>query len=163
MSPRTILVVAAVVSTGLAAGLLFGWLVSVIPGTARTDDRTYIHTMQNINVAIVNPAFLVPFFLTPVGLIVAAVLEYRIGHTRRAIALGSAAGLYLLGVLGVTAVGNIPLNNALENFDLNRSSADAIKAQRQAYEEAWNRWHTVRTTAAVGAFIVATTSYLETP
>jgi hypothetical protein len=31
--------------TGLVAGLLYGWTFSVIPGTTRVGDRTYVETM----------------------------------------------------------------------------------------------------------------------
>lgn len=162
MSYRAIVLVTVLVAAGLSAGLLFGWLVSVIPGTARVDDHVYIHTMQEINVGIINPAFLVPFLLTPVGLLGAAALEYRAGNSRRGVALASAAGLYLVGVLGVTLGGNVPLNNTLAEFDLAAASTDAIAAQRHTYEGSWNRWHQVRTVAAVGAFALATISILET-
>ncbi len=36
MSGRTIMLVTSVLSTGLMAGLFFGWAVSVIPGTITT-------------------------------------------------------------------------------------------------------------------------------
>jgi uncharacterized membrane protein len=49
MSVRTLLLVASVLSSGLMAGLFFGWAVSVIPGTKLVDDRSYLATMQNIN------------------------------------------------------------------------------------------------------------------
>lgn len=155
MSARTILLVISIVSSGLAAGLLFGWLVSVIPGTRRVGDRTYVETMQTINVAIINPAFLVPFMLTPLFLGIAAVAQYRAGNVRRAWMLGSAAGTYLVGVLGVTIGRNIPLNDALDAVDLVGASDDAVAAERRSYERPWNRWHAVRTVASIAVLALA--------
>ncbi len=155
MTTRTALLVIAIASTGLSAGLLFGWLVSVIPGTLRVSDRAYIETMQAINVAIINPAFLVPFIGTPAILAAAAAAEWRAGNARRATTLLVAMVTYLAGVIGITMGGNVPLNNTLDRFALDDASpADALAA-RTAYEGPWNRWHAIRTAAAGLAFIVA--------
>jgi uncharacterized membrane protein len=160
MSPRIIVSISAVLVVGLMAGLLFGWLVSVIPGTSMVEDRTYVRTMQRINVAIINPAFLLPFLLAPALLGLAAVLEYRAGNRRRGSALGAASVVYLLGVLGVTIGGNIPLNNQLDAFELAAATDTAVAQQRTSYEGPWNRWHGIRTAAAAIAFMVATSALL---
>lgn len=152
---------AALVVTGLATGLLFGWLVSVLPGLARVDDHTYVTTMQTINREIINPAFLATFFLPPVLLGLAAVLSRGDG-TSRSVYLGAAAIIYLIGVLGVTIVGNVPLNDSLDAFDLRSvegSALDAAEAngspeladRRRTYETPWNRWHALRTAASIVA------------
>lgn len=161
MSGRDLLVLGGLVPAGLMAGLFFGWAVSVIPGTMRTGDRNYVETMQQINLAIVNPWFVVPFVLTPVVLLTAAFAQYRAGNHRRATTLGVSAGLYLIGVLGVTAGGNIPLNNELAALDLSTSDAAALAERRVAYERPWNRWHYVRTVASVVAFAIAAATLFE--
>ncbi|MFT5267041.1 MAG: putative membrane protein [Acidimicrobiales bacterium] len=83
MSVRTLLLVASVLSSGLMAGLFFGWAVSVIPGTKLVDDRSYLATMQNINREILNPVFIVAFVITPFVLVVAAIAHYRASRTRQ--------------------------------------------------------------------------------
>ena len=50
--------IAATLGTGLIGGLFFGFATAVMPGLARTDDRTFVATMQGINEAILNPLFL---------------------------------------------------------------------------------------------------------
>ncbi|MFT4988444.1 MAG: AraC-like DNA-binding protein [Acidimicrobiales bacterium] len=89
MSVRTLLLVASVLSSGLMAGLFFGWAVSVIPGTKLVDDRSYLATMQNINREILNPVFIVAFVITPFVLIVAAIAHYRAGNTKTASVLAA--------------------------------------------------------------------------
>ena len=86
--------------------------------TLKVGDHTYVETMQDINRAIINPAFIVPFMGVPLALGAASVLHFRTGDTRRGWLLASATGTYLVGVLGVTIRGNIPLNDALDAFDL---------------------------------------------
>ena len=155
MTLRTIVLIVGLVSAGLMAGLFFGWLVSVIPGLRKVEDQNYVSTMQHINREIVNPAFVLPFMLTPVLLALAAVTQFRVGEHRRAWYLSAAAVTYLVGVLGVTVGGNIPLNNTLDVFDASTATVDSISQMRQNYETRWNRWHNLRTAASVMAFTLA--------
>ena len=148
----------AIVGTGLMAGMFFGWSVSVIPGTRLIDDDAYVGTMQQINRAIINPGFVVPFFVAPIALLAAAFAQRRVGNDRAAILLATATGVYVVGLLGVTMGGNVPLNNALEAFDLPGASADALHERRASYERSWNRWHALRSGAVVVAFALATLS-----
>lgn len=152
---RTILLSSAVIGAGLVAGLFYGWAVSVNPGLRRVSDTTYVTTMQNINRAIINPLFLIPFLGIPVILAAATVSQFRAGDTRRGWYLASATAVYLLGVLGITVGGNIPLNNALDSFDLATASEQALATRRKTYETPWVRWHNVRTVASVMSFSLA--------
>ena len=155
MTGRTVLLVAAVVGAGSMGGLLFGWMVSVIPGLKDVSDQSYVATMKSINVAIVNPWFVVPFLLTPVLLAVAAVAEFGVGNRRRAWLLGVAAATYAVGVLAVTVRGNIPLNDALDSFAIDAASSSDLALRRATYEGPWNRWHLIRTISAAAAFAMA--------
>src|SRR5918994_824860 len=68
---------AATLTTGLMAGLYYAYAISVMPGLSRTDDRTFVSAMQQINVAIINPWFFVSFFGALVFTALAAVLHLR--------------------------------------------------------------------------------------
>lgn len=155
MSLRTVTLILSLASVGLMAGLFFGWLVSVIPGLRRVADGNYVSTMQHINRAIVNPAFVIPFVLTPVLLAIAAVAQFRFGEHRRAWFLVASALSYVVGVLGVTAGGNIPLNNTLDSFDCATATAEMVSSMREDYETWWNRWHSLRTAASMVSFTLA--------
>jgi uncharacterized membrane protein len=146
---------ASIVATGLMSGLWYGWSVSVIPGTRRVPDSNYVDTMQHINRAIINPGFIIPFMGIPVVIGLAAFMQFRVGDARRGWLLTWAAGTYVVGVLGVTVGGNVPLNDALDAFDLARSNGETISTRRQTYETQWNRWHYLRTAANVAAFALA--------
>ena len=149
MTGQTIVALLALISTGLVAGLFFGWEVAVIPGLKRVDDRTYLLTMQHINQAIVNPVFLLPFLATPALLAAAYLLNDGAGNWLRL----AAAVLYGIAVLGVTMTRNVPLNNELDRPDP-ASSAEVIGSARQAYEGRWNRWNRLRSLAALGSFVL---------
>ena len=155
MDIKTTLLATSIIATGLMAGLLYAWTVSVIPGTRRVPDSTYIVTMQNINTAIINPAFIIPFLGIPLVVGGAAIAQFRAGDARRGWLLAAAAGTYVVGVLGVTMGGNVPLNDALGAFDLAGSDHQAIAERRQSYEASWNVWHYLRTAANIGSFTLA--------
>lgn len=160
MSATSVLLLAGILSSGLMAGLFFGWAVSVIPGLARIADRSYVSTMQSVNRAIVNPLFVVFFIGTVVALAAGALVHLRDGQTRRATWLAAAAGAYAFGVLGVTVGRNIPLNDALDAFALDGATDEAVAERRRGYESPWNRWHNVRTAANAAAFSFASTAAL---
>ena len=63
-------------------------------------------------------------------------------------------------MLGVTIGRNVPLNDALEAFDLPGSTTDQISQRRGSYESPWNRWHYIRTAASVGSFVLASAAAL---
>ena len=80
-----------------------------MPGLARTDDRTFVHAMQEMNVAIVNPVFLLSFLGAP-----AASLRGDRGERPLRPALGDRRSGPRAGHRRDHGVGNIPLNNALD-------------------------------------------------
>lgn len=152
METSNLLLAASVIATGLMAGLFYGWVVSVIPGTTRIDDADYVNVMQHINREILTPRFLVPFIGIPLLLAATAVAQFRSGDQRRGTLTATAAGVYFFGVFGVTAAGNVPLNDSLDAFDLGSASPDEIGERRSSYEQPWNRWNGVRAVANVAAF-----------
>jgi len=156
MNARISLLVISIMATGLVTGLLYGWVVSVIPGLRRVEGDTYISTMQNINREIINPWFVIPFMTVPLMLAAASFAELRAGNHRAGWYLAAAATTYVIGVLGVTMGGNIPLNDSLDAVDLGSLSGDAVERTRTEYETPWNRWHNLRTAASVIAFALAT-------
>ena len=152
MTISDVLLLASIVLTGLMAGLFSGWVVSVIPGTTRLDSPEYVRLMQHINREILTPRFLLPFIGIPVLLVLSAVVQFRSGDQRRGVLVATSALTYTFGVFGVTAARNVPLNDALDAFDLADATAADIEKQRRTYERPWNRWNAIRATANVVAF-----------
>lgn len=140
----------AVLLTGLSAGLFYAWAVSVIPGTQRISDASYLESMQAINRAILNPAFYLVFMGPVLTLGLSTFQHYGTGPSFWL--LLSATVTYLLGTFGVTVFGNVPLNDQLDLLDLSQLTAEQAKSFRRTYEQDWNRLHTWRTLAAVLAF-----------
>ncbi|NET37292.1 MAG: DUF1772 domain-containing protein [Cyanothece sp. SIO1E1] len=141
-----------VILTGLSAGFFFAWQVTVIPGTLKVSDSTYLKTMQSINKEILNPLFFLIFFGSLITLIASTVMNYGNGATFWLI-LASML-VYLFGTFFVTSAGNVPLNNQLEALNLSQLSAMQLTEFRAMYEPKWNVLHTVRTFFSVVSFIL---------
>ena len=154
LSIKSIILLASVIFTGLSAGLFYAWSVSVIPGTKRVPDLTYLETMQSINRAILNPAFFLIFFGSIILLSIASIYESHSNKWAFGLML-TAAITYLIGTVGVTAFGNVPLNDQLEVLKITETSPDTITTFRKYYESNWNRLHLVRTVFAVVSFLAA--------
>ncbi|MFE2144360.1 anthrone oxygenase family protein [Streptomyces sp. NPDC059456] len=109
----TALLTVSTVLMGLMAGLFFAFDVSVMPGLARGDERTYVTAMQNINAVIDgNGLFGAVFVAALLAAVASAAAEFRAGRRGVAVWVGAAAALYLVALV-ITFTVNIPLNNEL--------------------------------------------------
>ncbi len=136
---------AAAVVAGLQAGTYFTWATGVMPGLARVDDRTFVHAMQQMNIAIVNPVFLTTFMGAP--LLAGASIAVA-GSQARPWAI--AATVLAVGTLVITFAGNIPLNDAIDAA----GPVDRIKdlaAVRASFESRWVKLNLARTFTSAGA------------
>lgn len=147
---RTGSVVAAALTTGLAAGLFYAYSYSVMPGLGRADDRTFVLGMQRINVAILNGWFALCFAGALVFTALAAALHIPSGGRSVLPWLVAALVLYV-AVLVVTFAVNVPLNNQLNAAGDPDRVAD-LAAVRERFEATWVRWNIVRTAASTAAF-----------
>jgi uncharacterized membrane protein len=137
------LAVATATGAGLMAGLFFFCSVVLMPALARISGPAGISAMQAVNVVIIRALFLLVFLGTAAAALVLAVLAPRPLHL-------VAAAAYLVGVIGVTAVVNVPLNNALD-----RVAADSAEGERlwRHYLSRWTAWNHVRTITSTVATV----------
>ncbi|MQY15683.1 hypothetical protein SRB5_58710 [Streptomyces sp. RB5] len=137
----------ATVLTGLSAGLYAAFSYAVMPALGRSDDRTFVVTMREINRAILNGWFVLIFLGSLAALIAAAVSHRR---TRVLPWILGALGLYAV-VLVVTMGLNVPLNDTLDAAGV-PSSAAGLARVRADFEDPWVRWNNVRTVVNLVAF-----------
>lgn len=111
-----ILLGAAALTMGLMAGLFFAFDISVMPGLAKADDRTYATAMQNFNSVIDSSGpFALIFVGAPAVTAWATVRAFRKGRREMGWWLLAAALSYVVVVL-LTMEINIPLNNKLADL-----------------------------------------------
>lgn len=146
---REAALILGVVSVGLMAGLFAAFAYAVMPGLGQTDDRSFVASMQRINVVIVNPLFLLVFF-GGLGFTVIAAVAYR--DLRMFWWIVAGAVLYGVGLL-ITMAFNIPLNNTLDAAGDPDRIGD-LRAVRDAFEASWVRWNIARAVIHTAAFAV---------
>lgn len=137
-SLRSPVLLAATSAAGLQAGTYYTWASGVMPGLARGDDRSFVATMQNMNVAIVNPAFMLSFLGAP--LLAGAAIVTSNSSARPWVIAGTA---FAIGTIVITAGGNIPLNNALDSAGSVERITD-LAAVRGDFESPWVNWNIAR-------------------
>jgi uncharacterized membrane protein len=143
---------AAAVAMGLAAGFIFAYSSSVMPGLADSGDRAFVEAMQDINKATENPVFFAAYFgaflLTGAATVL---LRSRGGGPAFRWTI---AALVLYGVaLVVTMAINVPLNDDLADAG-NPDQIGDLAAVRDDFEDPWVAWNLVRTvlsSVALGA------------
>ncbi|WP_033287968.1 DUF1772 domain-containing protein [Amycolatopsis jejuensis] len=140
-----VVLVAAVLAAGLIAGLFYAYTVSVMPGLARADDRTFVTAMRGINIAILNGRFMLSFLGAPL-LAVAAVVLHLVTDGAGGLPWLVAGAVLLVAMLVVTGAINVPMNNALD-----QDTAD-FTTLRTRFEKRWVRWNTARTVLCTAGF-----------
>jgi uncharacterized membrane protein len=152
---RGAVLVAAISTAALQAGLYYAFACAVLPGLARGDDRTFVAVMQQVNVAIINPWFMITFLGAPVLAALAAVLS--LGGTNRAqLAWAAFGAVFAVATFVITVAVNVPLNDALAAAGDPDRITD-LAAARAAFAP-WGRWNTMRavtSTLAVGCLALA--------
>lgn len=138
-----VLAVAALVTSGLTAGVLFAVAVSVLPALFALPTGTYIRVHRLLGKGyhpvmpiVVNVGMLADFAL--------AVLAARAGSA--AWWLFAGAGVLLLASQFVSHLGNVPINRGMRDVD-----PDAVPAGWHDPRPLWRRYHLTRTTLAVTA------------
>lgn len=141
------LAVASVVGSGVVTGILLIFSNTVMPSLAEHSEGAA--TMVTINERILNPVFLLLFMGTAVACAALAVLT-GLGYGEGGALTLAGCGLYIVGVFGVTAAFNVPMNDALAAIP--EGSPEAAEYW-QVYLHRWTRWNTIRSLLG----IVATT------
>lgn len=160
-SIRNIVLFGSVVSTALSAGLFYAWVISVIPGTKKISDQNYLETMQSINREILNPGFFIIFFGALVLLMLSSYLQFKVRVDELFYYVLTATLFYGFGTMGVTMLGNVPLNNILESHDLTSFASQDAHLARAAYEAKWNMLNLVRTCSALISFLLILVAFAK--
>lgn len=152
MKMTTTLLIITATLTALIGGLFYAYSCSVILGLGKLSDAEYLKAMQSINREILNPVFFMSFMGTAVLL---PIMTFMLrGQNPAFLFLLLATLAYLIGIFGVTMVGNVPLNNQLDQFDIVNSSTEAIKKMRDGFENRWNFLNHIRSVCSIVSIIL---------
>lgn len=154
MTIQNIILTVTTTLTALIAGLFYAYSCSVNIGLAKLPNDGYITAMQSINREIQNPIFFISFMGTLLLLPISTFFQYKAGAMDSFWLLLTATIIYCIGTFGVTIMGNVPLNEMLDKFNIQSASIEEISSIRNRFEIPWNRFHTIRTIAAVISLIL---------
>jgi len=148
---RTVLLIAATMTTGLVAGVFGLYSHTVMPGLGRTDDRTFVGAFQAMDRAIINPWFMAGF-LGALLFTAASVLVHLPRDARGPLPWIIVALVLYVIAFAITIAVNVPLNDALKAAGDPDTIGD-LAAVRSRFDEArWAAWNLVRTITSTVAF-----------
>lgn len=146
MTTFSVLAALAAVATGLAGGVFSAFSTFVMSGLRRLDPAAGAAAMRSINRTAVQPPLMVLLAASVLLPAAAAVLGLVRGEAGTGWALAGAV-VALVGLLGVTAAGNVPLNDRLD-------AATDPATVWVATVPRWLAWNHVRTAAGALAAVL---------
>ena len=151
MEPLHVALVLTILLCSLVAGLLFGFAIVVMPGIAKLADKEYLLAFKHMDGIIQNnqPLFILVWAGSILSIIITLILGIMNLSGAQTYLLIFASILYLIGVQLPTFRFNIPLNNSLQNLDIESLEESEAASSRDGFEIPWNRWNIIRTINAI--------------
>ena len=151
MEPLHVALMLTIMLCSLVAGLLFGFAIVVMPGIAKLTDKEYLLAFKHMDGIIQNnqPLFILVWAGSILSIIITLILGMMNLSGTQIYLLVFASILYLFGVQLPTFRFNIPLNNSLQNLDVESLEESEATSFRVDFEIPWNRWNKIRTVNAI--------------
>ena len=156
MNILDISLILSILTCSLVTGFIFTYAVVVMPGLSKLNNKEFIRAFQVTDGIIQNNQPL--FMLTWVGSIIAilssiliAIIFFGISETWLIILVGV---VYLLGVQGITISIHIPLNNHLQQVNIDELNAERLSEERIKFENKWNNFNIIRTIIAFSVSVI---------
>lgn len=153
--------IATVLLTGLLAGLFYGYDCSVIKGLGALPDEMYLRAFQSIDKEIQNPYFFLSFIGSLIVLPICCWFCYKSNSPASFYFSLAALVVYAIGAFGITAFGNVPLNDTLKDINFETASVENLAAIRSKFENTWNNLHHIRTYASILSFLLTILSCIK--
>lgn len=161
---RTGVIITAITTTGLTAGVFVDWSNAIMPGLQDVDDRTFVQTFQSLDAAIVSPLFIGAGFMGSLVLIGSSVALHLSPRRWTVLAWAVPALACWLLMFTITFGIHEPLNQELRTAGDLRTDADFTAARSLLDEGMWTTWNTIRafvSTVAFGCLIGALVAHLR--
>ena len=151
MEPLHIVLMLSIMFCSLVAGLLFGFAIIVMPGIAKLTDKEYLLAFKHMDGIIQHnqPLFILVWAGSILSVIATLIMGIMNLSGTQVYVLVFASILYLFGVQLPTFRFNIPLNNSVQNLDIEALDESEAALFRTAFEIPWTRWNRIRTVNAI--------------
>lgn len=135
----------SILACAVLGGVFLAFSDFLMRSLSLTSGSGGLEAMQAINREVFRYVFMTLFIgMVPVSLAVSGGAYWRVAEPAPFIA---AAVIYVIGVFGVTAAFNVPMNDALATFPAN--SAEGLQYWTTKYLPDWTFWNSVRTIACL--------------
>ena len=159
MRTEIIILILAILFTGLMAGVFFTWSNAVKPGIGKLSDIEYLRAFQSMNRVILNNTFKLLFIGAVLATALVPFFYFHLYPSNIFWLLVSAFIVYWVGAFGTTVFGNIPLNEILDKTTLETLSLEELKSLRTSIELRWNNLNLLRTISSLLTFSLLVFSY----
>lgn len=150
MSVLEVIWLACAFTSLLLSGVFLAFSNFIMAALKQIQPVQGITAMQAINVTVLNPFMMSLFIGTAAVSFLSIVYAYLTSHPAlTSINLGGCL-LYLIGGFGITAIGNVPLNERLAKLDPQERLTQQFW---QTFVSHWTRWNHVRTLSMLLASI----------
>lgn len=139
-----ILTFVAAIGSALVAGIFFAFSTFIMAALGRIPPEQGINAMQQINITVINPLFMLAFMGTGVLCLALGGSAFFRWDDPATKLIFLASAIYLAGVIGVTMMLNVPLNDALAAVQPATPEAAVLWTR---YLSEWTFWNHVRTIA----------------
>jgi len=147
----------AAVAAGVSSGMMLVFSAGTMQALSRLPETEAIRAMQAINISVINPLFLGIFIGTGPFLVTLSGLDLYGGSPNRY--LLAATLVYVVGVVAVTILGNVPLNDSLAAVEITTMGPGTW----DDYARPWLRCNHTRALAGAFASGLLTLALLAPP
>lgn len=141
---------ASCVAAATVGGVFYAFSTFVMRSLADLGAAEAVSAMQRINIRVINPWFVTPFFAAALLPATGALLSYRLAYPVAGTWLLAGTLIWVVTVIGVTTAFNVPRNERLANLDVAAPSAAAYWPR---YQREWLLWNHARTLGSLLAFV----------
>ena len=140
----------------LVSGFIFTYAIVVMPGLSNLNNKDFLRAFQVTDAVIQNKQPL--FMFIWIGSIVAIFSTIVVSLVSIGLSKGWLIVLigivYLLGVQGITVTIHIPLNNHIQNINIEKLNEKSISDERINFEARWNFFNYIRTGIAISTSLL---------
>ena len=135
----------------LVSGFIFTYAVVVMPGLSNLNNKNFLRAFQVTDAVIQNkqPLFMfiwIGSIVVILSTIVVSLVSIGLSKAWLIVLIGI---VYLFGVHGITVTSYIPLNNHIQNINIEKLNEKSITDERINFEKRWNFFNYIRTAVAI--------------
>ena len=135
----------------LVSGFIFTYAIVVMPGLSNLNNKDFLRAFQVTDAVIQNkqPLFMfiwIGSIVVILSTIVVSLVSIGLSKAWLIVLIGI---VYLFGVHGITVTIHIPLNNHIQNINIEKLNERSIADERINFEKRWNFFNYIRTAVAI--------------